>query len=409
VSDPSPKVLNLKNDFGNLTDQERRDFYRLILQGEGAQPEELEDPWKIFTLADAYMDRPPTTYILAGILRLPSLCVMYGAPGCLKSMLLADLAVSVAAGVDFLPPAPWQPDAKPIQTLQASVLWCDFDNGEAVTHERFAALAKFRNLSKETPLFYYSLPEPWLDASESKSIEALALRAQKLDAKLIVIDNLGTVSGGVDENSGQMIGVMSNLRRLSEYTGAAVIPMHHQRKPTGYNSRMGDTLRGHSSIEASIDLGLLVEREEYSDIVTVRSTKTRGLEVLPFSAVFTYERKENGKDLDIAAFYRVQVEDTSSNTAIEKAVKDALTGEAMNKTRLIGKVKELMQGIGVNRVRLRIDRMVHNGTIKAHPGERTEVIYSLPPSASWLVDPAAAEDAVQQLKLENESGIDLSI
>src|SRR4030042_2678931 len=113
-----------------------------------------------------------------------------------------------------------------------------------------------------------------------------------------------------------MAQVLSLFRQLAEETGAAVILIHHQRKGNGYSGRAADTLRGHSSIEASLDLALLVEREEQADLVTVKSTKTRGVDVLPFSAVFTYEDDEAG-NLATAKFWGVAAEENQSNGALK--------------------------------------------------------------------------------------------
>jgi RecA-family ATPase len=78
-----------------------------------------------------------------------------------------------------------------------------------------------------------------------------------------VIDNLGTASGGADENSAQMIGVMAGLRQIAEEGELAVLVIHHKSKGDGV--RADDSLRGHSSIESAVDLALVVEREEGLD------------------------------------------------------------------------------------------------------------------------------------------------
>ena len=64
---------------------------------------------------------------------------------------------------------------------------------------------------------------------------------------------------------------MAHLRQLSERVDGVVIPIHHQRKDHGNGGRAGDRLRGHSSIEAAVDLALLVEREEVSSEITIKS------------------------------------------------------------------------------------------------------------------------------------------
>jgi len=339
-------------------------------------PSEPNDPWRAFTLADAYMDRPPTQYI--GIWRIPSLNILYGPPGAYKSMFLADNAICTASGIPWLSPAPWlKPGRAGFISEQVPVMWLDFDNGADMDHERFEALRKAYDLPGDIPLYYFAMPDPWLNASDKSSIGGLILRVQNYGAKLIIIDNLGTVSGGVDENSGAMIPVMSLLRQLAENTGVAVTVIHHQRKSTGYSGRIGDTLRGHSSIEAAVNLALLVEREEHSDTITIKSTKVRGPDILPFGAIFTYEKKTNG-DLLKARFYGTEIEDTSSDAAIDREIITALEGVAINKSDLAAVVKKALVDIGINRIRDKIDRLASAGKINEKGGKKpTERIYSL--------------------------------
>jgi hypothetical protein len=336
------------------------------------------DPWQAFTLADAYQKRPPVEYIAAGLFALPSVNIVYGSPGTLKSLLMADLAICAAAGVEWLPAASWITNnrAHSYPTRQCPVMWLDFDGGQRRTDNRIGALAHSRDLPIETPITYYSMPTPWLNATEKSSIGALVLRAKELGAQLIIIDNLGVVSGGADENSAEMIQVMSLFRQLSEETGAAVILIHHPRKGNGIGGRAGDSLRGHSSIEASLDLALLVEREELADTVSIKCTKARGMDVLPFSAVFTYEDDSNG-DLVTAKFFGITTEDAKSNEAIKREIKVALFGTTMNKTDLSKAVKEVLTDVGLNRIRDIIDRMTKAGDLRLTSGDRTEKVYSL--------------------------------
>ena len=339
------------------------------------EEQESRDPWIPYFIADALQERPPIEYIAAGLFPLSSLNIVYGAPGCLKSFLLADLAISAAMGELWLPPAPWQPGSTGFQTRQAPVMWIDFDNGVTLTHERIGALARARSTPGDAPFYYYTMPTPWLDANNPDSVGMLALRAKNHAVKMIVIDNLGTVSGGVDENSGAMITVMGNLRRLAEDTGAAVIVIHHQRKANGFTGRAGDSLRGHSSIEAAIDLALHVEREQDSDTVTIKSTKTRGVDVLPFSAVLTYTHRIGSDDMETARFYGIATADTSSNRALEAAILDALDGKSLNQAALASAVKAGMPDIGLNRIRDYINRMEKNKILSSQAGAKNAKVY----------------------------------
>ncbi len=77
-----------------------RRFYEKALHPEQILP--YADSWQAYTLADAYQARPPIQYIAGALFEVPSLNIVYGAPGTLKSFLLQDLAVCVAAGQEWL-------------------------------------------------------------------------------------------------------------------------------------------------------------------------------------------------------------------------------------------------------------------------------------------------------------------
>ncbi len=378
----TPKVRAVLETVRSLDADETRQFHSALLNPKRAgletSPEEHPDPWQVFTLLDAYLERPPVEYVAQGLFALPSLNIVYGAPGTLKSFILADLAVCAAAGMDWLPPAAWinGNQSRGYPTRQCPTMWLDFDNGRRRTHDRFGALGRSRNLPADTPLYYYSMPSPWLNAGDKNSIGNLLLRIQDKGIQLVMVDNLGVVSGDADENSGDMVAVMSEFRQLAEETGAAVVLVHHQRKGTGYTGRAGDSLRGHSSIEASLDLALLVEREELSDTVTIKATKVRGEDVRPFSAVFTYDPGPNG-ELETAQFYGIAAEDNRSGQAIEREIMVALLGSSLNKTDLTKAVKEVLKDVGINRIRDWIDRLSATGKLVVSNGKNnTEKIYS---------------------------------
>lgn len=335
------------------------------------------DAWHVYTLADAYAGRPAMQYIVAGLFPLPSLSIVYAPPGCFKSLFLADMAACVAAGLTWLPTLPGKSDNAQRTTMQAPALWLDFDNGPRTMHERIEAVARAHDLPPEAPLYYVSMPSPWLDAGDYIAVAAVGELIRRYGAKVVMIDNLRDVSGKVDENSAEMGNVMSNFRRLAEDTGAAVILVHHQRKQNGTAGRAGDTLRGHSSIEAAIDLALLLEREEYADSIKVKATKVRGPDVLPFGAIFTYEHRPGTRELQTAMFYGLDAEDLASNAAIRRAILEA-AATPRNKGDLVTAVKEVLAGVGVQRIRMQIDRLAAEGSLTMTLKDHGAQVYGLP-------------------------------
>jgi len=356
----------------------RPDLDAEVLRVDTETPPEPEG-WQIYTLTDAYAPRLPVQYVVQGLFPLPSLSIVYGAPGCFKTMIMGDMAACVAAGLDWLLPLPEKDDDTARATLKVPVLWCDFDNGPRTMHERIEAVARARDLSPETPLYYVSMPNPWFDASDFESVQYLGDLARRLGAQLIIIDNLRDIAGGVEENSAGMGDVMSNLRRLSEDTQAALVVIHHQRKESGAAGRAGDTLRGHSSIEAALDLALKIEREEHADTVQLKATKARGADVLPFGAVFTYEWREGTTELAKVKFFGLPVEDLASDQAIRRAILETVKATPKaNKGDLAGAVKEWLPDVGINRIRSAVDYLASEGKLTVAKGERGAYQYSLP-------------------------------
>ncbi len=263
----------------------------------------LTQRWKVLSIADLLTPPKRPDYLVDSMLRTPGLSCFYGVPGDLKSMFLMDLAVCVASGGPWLEPLPQVGAGGAYPVKQGAVLWLDMDNGQNRLQERFGALCRARGVDI-APLHAISFPRPVFDASKPEEAELLAEQIGELGAVFCVVDNLGTVSGGRDENASQMIDVMANLRWVTEKTGAHLATIHHARKGIGTGkAREGDRLRGHSSIEASLDLAILIERA--GDDLTVKSTKTRDDPISPFVARWTFDKTEDGA-LNKARFWHVE-------------------------------------------------------------------------------------------------------
>jgi len=320
------------------------------------------DPWKkhTFSLADAEAaaKEPRAKSIVAGLIRERSLTCFFSPPGAYKSMLVADMGVCVSAGEPHLGPLPGRLGAGRV-TKQCSVLWLDFDNGQDITHARFDALRRAHGVPTDAPLHYVVMPSPWLDASDPGAMLALTARAKRYGAGLIVCDNLAVTIGENNENDSVMARVMSHWRRLTEETGAAVVLIHHPNKGPA-SQREGNRIRGHSSIEASFDLALLVEREPDCPIVTVKSAKTRGAGVEPFSAYFLYAHRPGTDTLYEARFCGYETDDPRSDSMLEKTILETVKEHPeTNKTTLAEMVRNRLENsVGQKRVFAKLEALV---------------------------------------------------
>ncbi len=319
------------------------------------------------TLGNALEPREQLPAVVNGLLQPGGLYLLYSSPGQLKTMLAIDLAMSVALGEPWLPGVGNDP-APGFSVMQGPVLWVDQDNGRDVMDERVAAMGRAYGVT-DAPLFYLSFPLPGIAAS--RGLTALTFYARSINASLVIFDNLLRVAGVRDENAAEMDLAMGNLRLFAEETGAAVIVIHHRRKDTA--GREGDSIRGHGSIEASLDAAFLVTRED--DIATVKCTKARRRPIEPFAARWTYELADDSDWLFSARFWRSRLTDKrqEAESAMRADILAALEDGPKSTSQIVGSVGGRKSDVVSMLVIMRDE-----GAIVCEPGPRGAKIYRLP-------------------------------
>lgn|SRR5574341_387457 len=341
---------------------------------------ELKDSWNFSNLGEAYKPLPPLDWLVDGVIPRPSLSIAFGAPKSLKSLLVMDLAICVAGGKPWLPDLPDKGGGKGYQTRPTSVLWIDYENGSRRLKERFGALGRVLELPGETPLWFTSMPEPWLDASKPEAIGNLMRRIEAYQAKLVVVDHLSQIKGEADENSSEISPVMGHLRSVVEERDVALLLIHHQVKSPGkYGTSASDSLRGHGSILAATDLCFLIERNSAdADEILIKPVAERGAPIGNLAAMFTYEQKVDGsKELETARFYGVAAKtlDLLGEAALIQILDEF--GE-MNQTKLRTALKDKVAGLGDDKARAIISRFERDGRIVVEHGSKGAKLYRLP-------------------------------
>lgn len=331
---------------------------------------------QFFNEKDALQDRPPREYLIHPIFPMPSLCLVYGISGSHKTNLIIDAAVCSRLGKHWLV-GDTASQFDGFETKQTAVMWIDVDSGDETLHERFGASLKAHNGKKiltDSKIHYISFPDPAFTAIDDAAKNEIIRRALAWKCRLIVFDNLGTVSGGMDENTAQMVQVMAGLRFIAYKTRACVIAIHHDAKHDNGNRK---TPRGHTSIESSLDLALWVQNEE--DVVICTRTKTRGARFDPFMAHWEFQHKPGTVDLATALFvgdgYQVDPISEKAKQLICAYLKKNKQG---NQTVLIalGKEKEISQ----QRMRAEIRKLELDNTLQVKPHqEKNQKIYLLRP------------------------------
>lgn len=313
----------------------------------------------------------PLREVVAGFVR-PGLVVVFGAPGSLKSLLLADLVVCAAVGRAWLEPLAGETVAAK-RTTRTRAVWLDTDNGALTTQTRLGAVLRAYSVTEQLPVYAFSLPNPPFLAADNRSVVAMRDLLRDYGAGLLVVDNLANVAAGADENGAEMVRVMANLRWLAEQADCCVVLIHHQRKANGTKARAGETLRGHGSIEAALDLALLVERDEkQKDLVTVTATKCRHAQLEPFGARFAYEG--DGTVLRKARFFGCSAE-AGVEYALRKAILEAAQ-EEITQSELVKAVQREVAGAGRDRIRALAEQMAREGELRKAAGKKGAILYS---------------------------------
>ncbi|MBX3049169.1 MAG: AAA family ATPase [Anaerolineales bacterium] len=334
--------------------------------------------WKWLDAVDILAPRQPRGWVVENLLRPKSLNALYGPSGDFKSMLLMDLCSCLALGRPWLP-ALSDGAVEPFKTHKTTPLWINIDQPYDELKDRLAAFFNhYGNNTESGNIRHISFPSPAFLAENEDVVFGVADYALEMQSKLIVIDCLKMALGGLDENSGIVSIAMLNLRRMAEISGAAVLLIHHARKANGSEGRKGDSLRGHSAIEASLDLALRMERDE--DSFTIVPTKVRSAPVQKFGGVFTFEHRPGTYELETAAMYGMPIGASAKQVAAQAraaALRSLESGE-MTKTVLGQRVKEAT-GLGIVQISQAIDALEAAGAIQRRPAsDARQKIYGLP-------------------------------
>lgn len=335
----------------------------------------------------------PLQFLVPPLVYSPSISVLYGAPGSLKTAIAYDLLMSLATGGAWLP----APDGRGnltggYTTMHSKVMMLDLDMGAALSAERFAEVARGHGLTPDqardlgwTHIRGERLSPP-LNLADGRSAYHLSSAILTRGVSVFAVDNLGRIHQE-DENGAVMARVMGNLRAIVEDTGASCILLHHQRKGgTDTTTRKGDTLRGSSAIEAALDLAIHIDRPavdgSFLDNITATVTKARRVGSPPFGAMYT--RAAPGEPPAFRFLTHDPTHDPKSNGAIDAAARRALeaNGAPMTQSDLVDAVKAcgVKAGEKVIRDRLTTVSLDPLGMWRQSPdrGERNAKLFYIP-------------------------------
>ncbi len=192
---------------------------------------------------------PPPCLVEPGLLPVQGILFVGGEPKVGKSLLVANLALSLAAGSDrlgFPVPAPRR------------VLVCQFELPIPQFVSRLATMRRAMGSVADQNLFVDTRATGHL-LSAPQGLQHFLAAAQAAAAEIIVLDPLYSTHDQDENDTRAMAALCQSLLRLREASRAALIVVHHVRKSIG-RYEIGSAFRGSSALHAVGDSYLLLTR-----------------------------------------------------------------------------------------------------------------------------------------------------
>jgi hypothetical protein len=200
-------------------------------------------------LLEQHSPAPPPCLVEPGLLPMQGILFVGGEPKVGKSLLVANLALSLAASsgrLGFPVPAPRR------------VLVCQFELPLPQFVSRLATMRRIMGTAADQNLFVDTRATGHL-LSSPQGLQHFLAAAQAAAAEVIVLDPLYSTHDQDENDTRAMAALCQSLLRLREASHAALIVVHHVRKSIG-RYEIGSAFRGSSALHAVGDSYLLLTR-----------------------------------------------------------------------------------------------------------------------------------------------------
>jgi len=206
----------------------------------------------VLSLAQLLEQQPsaaPACLVEPGLLPPQGILFVGGEPKVGKSLLVANLALSLAAGADrigFPIPAPRR------------VLICQFELPVPQFVSRLAIMRRALGAAADQHLLVDTRATGHL-LSAAQGLNHFVSAARAAAAEIIVLDPLYSTHDQDENDTRAMAALCQSLLRLRDASGAALVVVHHVRKSIGRHE-IGSAFRGSSALHAVGDSYLLLTR-----------------------------------------------------------------------------------------------------------------------------------------------------
>ena len=214
-------------------------------------------------------------YIIAELVETDTLGLMFGDPGCGKSFLAVDIALSVATGTPF----------HGRDTKQGAVFFIAGEGHNGLAR-RFAAWSQARGVSLAgVPLFKSERAAQFLDTASAKAVADAVeeLAAEHGAPALVIIDTLARNFGAGDENNtkdmSEFVVAVDDLK--ARFPGCSVLIVHH----SGHAAK--ERARGAMALKGALDCEYRVEKDGHA--MKLVNTKMKDAEP-PHDVYFSFKQ-----------------------------------------------------------------------------------------------------------------------
>jgi hypothetical protein len=199
--------------------------------------------------------------VVDGLLRRGEICNFIGASKTGKTWMLYHLIAALASGGAWLGR----------QCTQSRVLLVDNELHPETARNRMADVVEALGIKKE--LFDERVRVAFVRGRMAtlEDVEATLRAAGRGAFDVIALDAFYRFLNGVDENAnGEMTGVYNHLDRIAEFSGAAIINVHHSSKGDQSNKATTDVGSGAGAIARATDTHLAFLRHMEEGCVVLR-------------------------------------------------------------------------------------------------------------------------------------------
>ena len=196
-------------------------------------------------------DLPPRKDVVQDIITEGGLALLAGLPASGKSMLVAGLAVAVVRG------EPWLG----FKTQACPIIWASAEGADHLIRERLTRIVQ-GNLTGLENLHCWWPTHGNLRLEQAEDRAELIASCLEKNAKLVILDPLIRFHALAENDTAAMGELVRAIADVRTRAGAAIVLVHHLRKPSADKTRHGSgtEMRGSSVLHGETDSIMLLEQ-----------------------------------------------------------------------------------------------------------------------------------------------------